>query len=65
MRVELTTEIAISDIDLGLIDEADDLDVVGRAHELDALEGTLWDDASNASGLGTPRDLLALRVRNQ
>ena len=44
MRVELATKVTIRDVDLGLVNEADDLDVGRRAHELHAGEGTLGNE---------------------
>lgn len=62
MRVELAAKIAGLDVDEALVDEADDLDVVGRAHELDSPERARRDETRAAPGLRAPRDLLALGV---
>ena len=65
VRVELTTVVTVLDVDLGLVNEADDLDVGGGAHELDTGEGTLGDEAGATAGLGAPSDLLTLRVGDE
>lgn len=65
MGIELTAEITLLDVDLGLVHEADDLDVVGGTHELHALESTFGDKTRATAGLGAPCDLLALGVSDQ
>ena len=46
MRVELTTVVTVGDVDLGLVDEANNLDVRRGAHELHTRERALGDEAS-------------------
>ena len=65
MRVELTTVVALLDVDLGLVNKADDLNVGGGAHELDTGEGTLGNEAGATASLGAPGDLLTLRVGDE
>ena len=43
--VELAAGVAVEDVDLGLVDEADDLEVAGGLHELHAGDGALGDEA--------------------
>ena len=49
--VKLSSTIVSLDVDLGLIDETDDLDVVGGLGELDTGEGTRGDKTSTVGGL--------------
>ena len=65
MGVELASKVSSLNVDLGLVNETDDLDVVRRAHELNTLQGTLWDDTGATARLCTPGHLLALSVNEQ
>ena len=60
--VKLSSTIVSLDVDLSLIDETDDLDVVGGLGELDTGEGTTRDEASAVALLGAPSDDLTLSV---
>jgi hypothetical protein len=62
MRVELAAGVAAGDVDLCEVADTRDLDVVGRAHEVHALQRAVRDRTCAASGLGAPRDLVLLRV---
>lgn len=64
MRVKFTSEIIGSQVNLGLVDETDDLNVVGRLHELDTLEGTLGNNSSTMAGLGAPGNFELFGVAN-
>lgn len=64
MRVHLTSIITSKDVDLGLIDEADDLDVIGSLGVLNTLEGTSGDETSSVTGLGAPSDHDTFDVAN-
>jgi len=54
--VELSSEVVGTEVDEPLVDETDDLNVVGGLHELDTLEGTGWDETRSVTGLGAPGD---------
>jgi hypothetical protein len=62
--VELTTHVAIGDVDLGEVTIAHDLDVHVGLEEGDTGEGTVRDDTSIVTGLGAPSDLDGLGVGN-
>lgn len=62
MRVELSSVVVGLDVDLGLVDETSDLDIIWGLDVLHALEGAVGDDASSATSLGTPGDLLTFRI---
>ena len=62
MRIQLPALVALLDINQRLVDEPDDLQVIGGAHELDAGEGVVRYDAAAAAWLGAPCNFLALRV---
>jgi hypothetical protein len=64
-RVELAASVAGLDVDLGLVNEAGDHDVVVVLEHLRAEEGTGGDLAGAVSGLGAPRDLIALGVGDE
>jgi len=60
--IEFTTEVTFLDVDQALMEKANDLDVIGRPHELDACQGTLGNQASSTARLRAPGDFLALSV---
>jgi hypothetical protein len=62
VRVEFTTIVTFLDIDKGLLNEADDLDVIGSLHELDACQRARGNQTSSMAGLCAPCDFLAFRV---
>jgi hypothetical protein len=62
--VHLSSTVIGLHVDLGLIDVADDLNVVGSLHELDTGKGTSGDQTSATTGLGAPCDGLSLGVAN-
>lgn len=62
--VKLSSTIARLDVDLRLVDEADDLDVARGLGELHAGKGASGDQARAVTLLGAPSDLLTLRVTN-
>ena len=64
MGIELTTEIVGGQVELGLVEEGDDLEVGRGLQELDTRDGALGDKTRAAAGLCAPRDLLTLRVAN-
>ena len=64
MRVHLASRIIGSEVDEGLVDKTDDLDVVGGPHELNALESATGDEASSMTGLGAPRDSFVFSLAN-
>jgi len=45
-----------------LINEADDLNVVGCFEELDTLECAVWDETGTVPGFGAPRDHFTLNL---
>jgi hypothetical protein len=62
VRVELSPGVVLLEVDLGLVNETDDLHVVRGLHELDTLESAGGDETSTATGLGAPRDFLVLSL---
>ena len=60
MGVELSSVIVGLEVDLGLVNEADDHDVVGGGDVLDTEEGAVGDDTSAMALLGAPGDLVCL-----
>lgn len=60
--VELSSVVVSCNVNLGLVNETSDLDVIRSLDVLNALEGTVGDEASTTALLGAPSDLLALRV---
>lgn len=61
-RVELTSSIAILDVDLGLVDKTGDHGVIGRIEDLETLEGTVEHDTGTMALFRAPSNLLALSV---
>ena len=62
MRIQLPTLVALLDINQRLVDESDDLQVIGGLHELDAGEGVGRYHAGAAAWLGAPCNFFALHV---
>ena len=62
MGVKLSSKVIGGKVDEGLIDETDDLDVVGGLHVLNTPEGTGGDETGPVAGLGAPGDFLVLRL---
>ena len=53
------------DVDEGLVDESDDLDVIWCFHKLDTFEGAGWDEAGAAAWFCAPGDFLAFCVGDE
>lgn len=49
--VHLTSPVVLEDVDLGLVDETDDLNIVGGLHELDTGQGTRGDQTGTMARL--------------
>lgn len=64
VRIEFTSEIIGSQVDLGLVNETDDLDIVRCFHELNTLESSRWDDSGTMSRLGAPGNFELFGVTN-
>jgi hypothetical protein len=62
MGVQLASRVVRSESHAGLVDQAHDLDIRGRASELHAQEGTLANDARPVAFLGAIGHSLALDV---
>jgi hypothetical protein len=60
--VHLSAIVLGIDVDLGLVDEADDLNVCSGFHELYALKSAGGDETGASSGFGAPSDHLAFSV---
>ena len=60
--VELAAVVAGGDVDLGEVTLAGDLDVLGRLHEVDAVEGVRGHHAGAVGVLGAVGDHLSLGV---
>ena len=64
MRIKLSSAIVGSHVDLGLVNKANDLEIVRSLHELKTGDGTSGDETGTTSGLGTPGDLLVFGLTN-
>ena len=62
MGIKLSSAIVGSHVDLGLVNKANDLEIVRGLHELKTGDGTCGDDTSTTALLGAPSDLFALGV---
>lgn len=62
MRIQLAAKVPILDVDIRLLDEADDLDVIGGADVLHACEGAFGDKTGSMTGFRAPGDFLAFGV---
>jgi len=60
--IHLTSPVIPLQVDLGLVNEANDLGVVGCAHVLNALESIVGDETSAVTRLGAPSDHFPLSV---
>jgi hypothetical protein len=63
--VQLSSGVVGLDVDVLLLDEASDLNVVGRLHELNAGDGTLGDDTGTIAWLRAPSNALTLGVADE
>jgi len=54
--IHFTSPVTALQVDLGLVNETNDLDVVGCAHELNTLKSIVGDEPSAVTGLGAPGD---------
>lgn len=64
MGVKLSSVVGGFQVQHGLVKEGNDLEVGRRAEELNTLDGARGDDTRTTAGLGTPCNLLTLRIRN-
>lgn len=64
MRVEFTTGIVRLQVDLSLVDEANNLNIIGRPHELNSLEGPSGNGTSSTAGFCAPRNFFTFRIRD-
>ena len=62
MGIHLASPVIALQVNLGLVDETNDLGVVRCAHVLNALESIVRDEASAMTGLGAPGDHFPLSV---
>jgi hypothetical protein len=62
MRVQLSSEVIGLEVDEGLVDETDDLEVIGSPHKLNSLEGASGNKTSAMTGLGAPGDFFSFCV---
>jgi len=62
VRVEFSSKVIGLDVDEGLVNETDDLDVVWGLHKLNTLEGTSGDETRAMTRLGTPGNFLMFRL---
>jgi len=56
--IELSSKVIRLEVDEGLVDKTNDLDVVWGPHELNTLKGTSGDETRAMAGLGAPGDFL-------
>lgn len=64
VRVKLSSIVIRGEVNEGLVDETDNLDVVGGLHELNTLKGASGDETTTVTGLGAPGDFLLFRLSN-
>jgi hypothetical protein len=62
VRVKLSSEVICRYIDEGLVNETDDLDIVGGPRELNTFESTSGDETTAMTRLGTPGNFLMFRI---
>lgn len=62
MGIHLASSVTSDHINLGLVDEPDDLDVVGALDKLNTGESTVWDDTRAVPWLGAPSNHLSLNL---
>lgn len=60
--VKLASVVGSLDVQHGLVDEGENLQVRGGTQELDTLDGALGDQASTVAWLGAPGDLLSFSI---
>jgi len=60
--VELSSKVISLEVDEGLVNKTDDLDVVWRLHKLNTPKGTSGDETRAMTRLGAPRDFLLFRL---
>ena len=64
MGVHLSSPVTTENVDEGLVDVADSLDVVGSHHPLNTLEGVGGDETGAVAGLRAPGDHDTLDITN-
>jgi len=64
MGVHLTSRVIRGDVDKGLLNETNNLDVIRGLHKLNTSQGTLGDDTGAMRVLGAPGNCLALDDTN-
>ena len=62
VRVKFPPKVIGGEVDLGLVDKTDDLDVVWGPHELNTPESTTGDKTGPMTRFGTPGDFLLFRL---
>jgi len=65
MGIQFTTRVTVFDVNESLLDEADDLHIIGRPHELDTGEGALGYEPGTATRLGAPGNFLAFSIGDE
>lgn len=60
--IELSSAVVSLEVDQRLVDETDDLKVVGSPHELNTLKSASGDQTGTMPRLGAPSDFLSFRV---
>ena len=64
MGVEFSSIVISLEVDEGLVDKTDDLNVVWGPHELNTLKGAGGDETRAMAGLGAPGNFLVFRLAN-
>lgn len=62
--IELSTKVTVSNVQLGLVDEPNDLNVARTLDDLNTLQGTFRNKTGAAAFLGAPGNFFALAVTN-
>ena len=60
--VQLSSSVIFFEVDKGLVNESNDLEVVRGPHKLNALEGAGGDETRTVTGLGAPGNFFCFRL---
>jgi len=64
MGIQFTSPVTSGNVELGLINETDNLDIIGRFHELKTCQCALGYQAGTVARLGAPRNHLSFMATN-
>ena len=64
MRIKFSSIVIGGHVNKGLVDITGNLNVFAGDEQLNAIEGTRWDEAGAVTGLGTPSNNNGLGITN-